>query len=71
MDGGIDLLPPAAGYRLRPHAALALALPVPGSGLAPLLVLRNLDRHEENQRWRPYALRLANCRLLPSISPMN
>ena len=31
--------------------------------------LRNLDRQEQNQRWQPYALQLANCRLLPSISP--
>lgn len=35
----------------------------------PLLDLRNLDREAQNQRWQLYALQLANCRLLPSISP--
>jgi hypothetical protein len=35
----------------------------------PLLDLRSLDRLEQNQRWQPYAMQLANCVLLPSISP--
>ncbi|MNR33447.1 hypothetical protein D3C85_1511210 [compost metagenome] len=34
----------------------------------PLLELRNLYRREHNQRWQPFALQLANCVLLPSIS---
>ncbi len=35
----------------------------------PLLDLRNLDRREQNLRWQPYAMQLANSVLLPSISP--
>nr|WP_314488030.1 FagA protein [uncultured Pseudomonas sp.] len=34
----------------------------------PLLDLRNLNRSECNQLWQPYALQLAKCVLLPSIS---
>jgi len=34
-----------------------------------LLDLRDLHRRDQNQRWQPYALQLANCVLLPSISP--
>ncbi|MEG1042547.1 MAG: FagA protein [Pseudomonas sp.] len=34
----------------------------------PLLQLRKLDGGEQGQRWQPFALQLANCTLLPSIS---
>lgn len=34
----------------------------------PLLQLRTLDRREHNDRWQPYAMQLATCVLLPSIS---
>lgn len=69
MDGGTDLFPPAAGYRLRPHAAWHWRCLCLDLAWRPLLDMRNLDRQEQNQRWQPYALQLANCRLLPSISP--
>ena len=62
-------------FRLLIDTAADVALPWHWRSLCldqawrPLLDLRNLDRQAQNQRWQAYAIQLANCSLLPSISP--